>query len=507
MANLILKEAAVYRSGCIMKKTAEVYLEAGTQTVCLRGLTQNMDQSSLRLSVPQMLCGSNVQVVFPTPDQQQEFIREKQQEMTQLEYRLALNAKQAQLWEQNADFSQKDSLDIAEMTAYLEQLPERLDALQQEAAELNELKKKLKKELDELKKEAQLPTVQAELTAPQAGTYPVEVSYRDYAASWYPAYEIHTDGVSENLEMRLRAKVSQNSGKDWENVKLTLFTGNPSVSGSVPVLDPTVVRFFVAPTVYKNRGRMLGATAKMAYAEEEAVECMEDSMPMMAMGSAGAPVMSAVNAGSGTATRDETMVKYELSGSWDIRDGQEIICDIEAHELGCEYQVIAVPKMDEGAFLAAAVKTAQLEDMEDTPAAVYLKGTFAGDVLLEPDMTEEEYQLSLGRDESVKVRRTQKKRYTSQILLKGQKKTEYEYEIAVNSRKEKSCKLVVKDQIPVSEEKSIVVDAADLGGGKLEEKTGLITWEFTLEPGETKLLHFAYSVAWPKDRQIEEVSI
>ena len=68
MANLILKEAAVYRSGCIMKKTAEVYLETGTQTVCLRGLTQNMDQSSLRLSVPQMLNGSNVQVVFPTPE-------------------------------------------------------------------------------------------------------------------------------------------------------------------------------------------------------------------------------------------------------------------------------------------------------------------------------------------------------------------------------------------------------------------------------------------------------
>ena len=117
-------------------------------------------------------------------------------------------------------------------------------------------------------------------------------------------------------------------------------------------------------------------------------------------------------------------------------------------------------------------------------------------------MTEETYHLSLGVDETVKAKRTQKKKYTSQVLLKGQKKTEYEFEIAVSSRKPKACSLLIKDQIPVTEEKSIQVDVQNLSGGEAEEETGIIKWDLTLQPGESRTLNLAYSVAWPKDKQI-----
>jgi uncharacterized protein (TIGR02231 family) len=390
------------------------------------------------------------------------------------------------------------------MTAYLVGLPKHLDALREEIDQLNEQRKELNKQLKELQQAAAQPVVAAELAAPEAGVYPVEIRYRDYKASWTPVYEIHAEDEPDALILRLRAKVIQNTAEDWKDVKLTLCTGDPSVSGTIPVLDPLKVRFYVPPVV-ESRARnalMGGAMMKAAMAAPMAMEdaCVAEESADFGV------TMARVSAGSGQAVKGETMTEYALSGCWDLRKGQEIVCDIETKKLPCEYHVAACPRKNESAFLAAEVKTSLLEDMQNTEAAVFLKGAFAGNVMLEPDMTEETYDLSLGRDETVKVKRTQKKRYTSTVLLKGQKKTEYEYEISAASRKDKPCRVTLTDQLPVSEEKTIVVETGTVSEGKLEGETGIVTWYFTLKPQESRTVRLSYSVAWPKDKRIEEVN-
>ena len=502
MAETKITAAAVYRSGCVVKRSGRVFLQKGTQTVRLEGLTAGIDESTLRLSVPEGISGSNVQVEHPTREAQQEALKALSQKLTDIQNRIASREKMAELWEKNADFSQKESLSVGEMAAYLEKLPERLEAVSSEIAALKEEKAGLDKEYAEAKKKAALPYVTAELAAQNEGEYPVELTYREQQAFWNPVYEIHAGDGTDSLTLRMRAKIFQTSGEDWEGVLLTLYSGNPSVSGSIPEMDPVHLRFY-EPPVYQSRnaggarglGTIMMKTARM---DEMAVEeCADAAAPMM--------TMNAVYAGSGTAAKGETMTEYALSGKWDIRNGQEIICDIKADELPCRYHVVAVPKLSEEAYLAAEVATSLLEDLQGTPAAVYLKGTYAGNVILEPDMTKDSYDLSLGVDETVKVKREQKKRYTSNVLLKGQKKTEYEYEITVSSRKEKPISVTVSDQLPVSNEKTIVVEPVNVSGAEREEDTGFLHWDFDLAPGETKKIALAWNVAWPKDKRTEEV--
>ena len=496
-----LTAAAVYRSGCIVRRCGRVYLQKGTQTVRLEGLTAGVDESTLRLSVPAGVSGSNVQVEHPTREAQREALKEIAAKAAALQSRIESREKIAALWETNADFSQKESLSVGEMAAYLEKLPERLESLSREIAALKEEKVGLDKEYADAKKKAALPFVTAELSAAEAGEYPVELTYRENQAFWNPVYEIHAGDDEAALKLRMRAKIFQNSGEDWEGAVLTLFSGNPSVSGTIPEMMPVHLRIY-EPPVYKNRnagGMRFGAMMKTARMDEEMAieECADAEAPMMAM--------NAVMAGSGTAAKGETMTEYALNGRWDVRNGQEIICDIKTDDLPCRYHVVAVPKLSDEAYLAAEVATSLLEDMQDTPAAVYLKGTFAGNVILEPDMTKDSYDLSLGVDETVKVKREQKKKYTSNVLLKGQKKTEYEYEITVSSRKEKKIAVTVSDQLPISNEKTIAVEAMNISGAEKEEDTGFLRWNFELEPGETKSVTLAWTVAWPKDKRTEEV--
>lgn len=495
-----LTAAAVYRNSCVVKRSGRVPLTAGTQKVCLGGLSASVDESSLRMSLPEGLSGSNVQVEYPTNEQQEDTLREQTEQLADLKSQIIRLEKMAVLWEANADFSRKESLAVEEMTAYLEKLPDRLAKISAELAAVKEKKAALEKELSKSKKKAALPYVTAELTAEREGEYPVELSYLDHRAYWNPAYEIHAETENDALMLRLRAVISQHTDEDWENVKLTLYTGNPSASGSIPKLRPLHICFYV-PRPAARRLAAFGGMMKSAMSVEETIN--EDSL-VLAEAAAPAMAMQEVANGSGEAVKGETMTEYELSGVWNIRSEQEILCDIRTDRLPCRYHAAAVPRLSDEVYLAAEVAAADLEDLKGTEAAVYLKGAFAGNVFLDPDMTKDTYDLSLGVDETVRVKRQQKKRYSSNVLLKGQKKTEYEYEITLTSRKDKDISVTVTDQIPVSDEKSIIVEPLELSGAEHEEATGLLRWNFPLAPAETKTLTLSYTVAWPKDKTTQE---
>ena len=61
-------------------------------------------------------------------------------------------------------------------------------------------------------------------------------------------------------------------------------------------------------------------------------------------------------------------------------------------------------------------------------------------------------------------------------------------------------KLCTSARVPV------VLVSRNISGGKLTEDTGLIEWEFDLEPAGTKTLALEYTVAWPKDKQINDLA-
>ena len=62
------------------------------------------------------------------------------------------------------------------------------------------------------------------------------LSYLVRTASWKPEFDLRLDDISQPLELSRRAKISQNSGEEWKDIKLTLSTGNPNESGTEPKL-------------------------------------------------------------------------------------------------------------------------------------------------------------------------------------------------------------------------------------------------------------------------------
>ena len=114
-----ITELSVYRSGCTMKRRATVRLEAGPQRIQLGGLTGSIDENSLRLFLPEGIKGSNVQLEYLTEEEKEARLKELKEKLASLTRRKNLAGRQADRWEQNADFSGRENLALSEMKDFL----------------------------------------------------------------------------------------------------------------------------------------------------------------------------------------------------------------------------------------------------------------------------------------------------------------------------------------------------------------------------------------------------
>jgi hypothetical protein len=63
-------------------------------------------------------------------------------------------------------------------------------------------------------------------------------------------------------------------------------------------------------------------------------------------------------------------------------------------------------------------------------------------------------------------------------------------------------KLTLNDQLPVSSNSGITVEALELTGGKYKQETGEVKWDLEIKPQETRQIILTYSVKYPKDKTV-----
>jgi hypothetical protein len=62
----------------------------------------------------------------------------------------------------------------------------------------------------------------------------------------------------------------------------------------------------------------------------------------------------------------------------------------------------------------------------------------------------------------------------------------------------------LKDQFPISKLKEIEILLIENGGGSVNNETGILEWNLSLDAGESKKFRFQYQVKYPKDKTLVE---
>lgn len=176
--------------------------------------------------------------------------------------------------------------------------------------------------------------------------------------------------------------------------------------------------------------------------------------------------------------------------------------DMKRIDLASDYIYKSVPKLAEKAFLIALIRDWEQHDLLVGEINLYYANTYVGKSLLDLSQMKDTLEVSLGPDRSISVKREQEKEFSSKQFLGSNKMENRHWKTTIKNNKSQAVRLLVYDQVPVSNNAEITVETINYSQGTLVAETGQVTWELELAPGETITRSLEYSVKYPKSRML-----
>jgi uncharacterized protein (TIGR02231 family) len=353
----------------------------------------------------------------------------------------------------------------------------------------------LQQQLADKVEKNQLPSgeISVSVSADKPVTGRMNFSYVVANAGWYPSYDIRVDDINKPVVIFYKANVYQNTGVEWKNVKLSFSNATPWVAGDVPILNTWFIDFFTA-----NELAVVGYGIKRKSAAPAMVEelQMADRSTVLKK-EAQAPVAVVEKKVGEMSVTFDVAVPYSVAS-----DGKVQTIEIQRTTTPAEYKYVTVPKMSTLAYLTGNITDWAKQSLLSGEATLYFENSFVGKSYLNVNQLTDTLTVSLGTDNSILVKREKRKDFTSRKVIGANKTETYSFLITVRNNKATPVKITVNDQIPVSSNSSIVVDAAELSGGKLNSETGTVKWDLELKPQEKKEIVLTYTVKYPKNQNV-----
>ena len=499
-----ITDVTVFLSQAQVTRSAQVQLNKGTNQLVVSGLTSRLNPSSVIVSGSEQftILGVKHEQVFDQTFQASSPIQIKQDSLDDLQFDLSIKQATEKVYQEELSFIQANRNikgnegvllveDIQEMADFWR---ERVKEIQFRQLEIREEQKDIQKSIQRLQQELNKlnswknknqSQITISIDVQKTGKIPIELSYVVYDASWTPTYDIRTKSTSENVQLSYKGKVRQATGNDWSNVSLTLSSGNPAIGGNPPNLNTWYLRNG-GSRGDKDKYRKANAPA-YGYEMEEDADVMELATTFQGSANLVEVNQNLIN------TEFNITIPYTIPS-----DNQYVEVENQKFSLPSHYQHFAVPKYNELAYLLASVTDWMQYNLLPGNANIYFSGTFVGTSYIEASAGQDTLELSLGRDPSVVIKREQLKEFCKTTTLGGKKKTSKAFETTVMNTKNQVVTIKIEDQVPVSQEGNIEVEIEELSGGTIDSETGKVTWNLTIQPGESITRQVRFSVKYPK---------
>lgn len=491
-----IQSVTVFMNGAQVTRTLEIKLTAGEQDIRIKGLAPNLDPSSIQISAlgEAVLKGVRHELNYleGLPPAAEELKKKKEvllddlNKQQQLSFVLQsektiLLKNQVQMVAVPNSPSKLDDLKIMmdfQRLKLTELLPKIADSQKKEKL-IQEQIDKIDRQISEWIAQPQQASsdivlnVQSKASQNQS----FQLKYFVFDARWEMAYDIHVKDIVSPIQFSYKATIYQNSGEDWKNVKLNLSTGNPLQGGTKPELLPWYLR----------------DQPKVVYSAKRALPAGQNAPEAMMADQDGVAAYTQVN-------EQLTTRHYSIDIPYTIlSNNKPFQVAVRKETVPAKYIYFSIPKLDPDAFLTAEIADWEALDLMNGEADLFLEGTYQGKAYIQTQNIEEFLRLSLGRDKNIVINRTKIKDYSKNKFLSDKKEISKGFEIALKNNKSAAIDIIVEDQIPLSTQKEIEVEADELSGATVDEQTGKVRWVLHLNSREDKKFKFKYKVTCPKE--------
>lgn len=529
-----ISEVTVYTQGAQVYRKASYTVKPGITELVIEGISPNIDPKSLQVKAQGsvVLIDSKYTIFYPQPEvvkleglplKIRRDIQVLQDSISNMDYDIhelqdeidVLTASKAILSNNGAIRGQgkvNDSIQLLKqaMDYYqtkMNEINKKMLALNRRKSQQDFKRAGMQSRLQDLKNYQSTTSPEADkgpvhqiiitVSAKEAASGKLTVSYLVSNAGWVPMYDLRSDIATGKVNLTYKAHVSQTAGEDWDDVRLTLSTNNPYQNKTRPVLHPWYVDYYVAATYYNQ--------PNYAYSNAATPQVMAESEKKVSTKDLEETELD----DSQTAGDFTTMIDRVLSAEFKIdlpytikSNGEEHMVLIKNIDLNANYKYITVPKLDPGAYLVAQI--VKLDELQLVPATanIFFDGTYIGETYLDPTTMDDTLSLSLGKDPNIIVKRTLLKNEMKEKIVGNTKERTMSYEIEVKNLKSTNVTLIVKDQLPVTQNADIIIEKMELDKANYNEVTGILNWEFDLKAHESKKIHFSYRIKHNKDQNV-----
>ncbi len=517
-----IDSATLYLNASQINRSAEVTLKKGVNEVYINNVTNSILDNSLQIQLPLKVKIISVLVKkrafhindYPPIKQLFDSINKVKDEIELLENKIYVLKKETSVILNNKDVIAKENSTIQDLKDLTDFYSRRLSEIKKTEFDIKKEKqvkdaflKKLKERHREALKKYRLANSQIQLVleANENTKGKLNLQYLVSSAGWYPTYTFKIKDIDQEGELEYLSSVYNNTGNDWQDIKLNVSMVNPVQDLSQPKLSSWYLNYRRAyakakkQNAYQQSQRLNQSKQKLSIAENlEAEEGTEFDI-----------VEESAYFESETKTFDEievgnSEITFDIPKTYTIPSDPKNYHTIYIQSVAIKtlYRHLVIPKVKDGAYFILSVLDWKKLGLIDASVNLYLRDTYLGESEIKTQTLKDNLDISLGKDNWVDVKRNKLVEKSSKKLLGSNVQETLSYKITVKNNYNNAINLEVQDQIPISQNSEIQISNYDLGGGQFNKLTGKITWKLKLPAKTQKTFTFSFGIKYPKNKPL-----
>ncbi|MBR1630721.1 MAG: DUF4139 domain-containing protein [Paludibacteraceae bacterium] len=514
-----LQEATIFVNGAELVHTATFDLSKAENEIRVEGISPYADRNSLQVSLTgnALITAFDYSVDYLQDNQSDKKTQELIQSITKCRSDLSAVKAEIELIDRQQELLQKGidhSMSVERQNITTEAIERNLTYYQNKSRLLDEQKQKAHDKQTELDKQLKQLNEQLKqdgtkngkrtgvltmtVSTQKVGRVQAVIKYFTSQAGWAPSYDLNLTQTDQPILLTLKANVYQRSGIDWKHVHLKLSTGMPSRSNAMPSVQPW--RIYLQPKMevpVPHRNMKLARDMRPLAAVE--ADMHED---MLEVSEANSDIME-----QHVSTLEQTLTReYDIDLAYDIStNGKSKQIELTRTQIqNARYAYYCAPKYDTQVFLTAALPDWNQYNLLNGVANITYNGTYYGQTEINTASTDDELKLALGAEQQIAVKRELLDEHTARKTIGSTRSITQAYRISIRNNKKQAATLRLQESYPVSTDKQIGVSLDDKTTAWTEHDTdrGILTYELDLQPGEQREITVAFTIKYPKDRNI-----
>jgi len=290
-----ISEVTVFLKGAQVTRAGKMTLEKGKQIINLNKLSPHIDKESIKvnatgnftiLSVNHQLDYLDQKDTDVYIDSLKEVINRLATTITSAQFRLVVLKEKLSLLNENKKLVKVNSdVTINDLKNTLDFYDKELMDIKNEELktlskieDLEEDKEKIEIQIADALNKEKLPTgkIEIRIDASEKTISEFKISYLVSEVGWFPNYDIRVKSVSEPIELVYKADVYQNTGVNWDKVKLKFSNTNPNQSSVAPQLAIWYLNYSRNTSFKREKSFFANQSVKKVYGKIVA----EDNTPL-----------------------------------------------------------------------------------------------------------------------------------------------------------------------------------------------------------------------------------